>query len=250
MTPISVQLYSVREAAAKDFPGVLKQIAEIGYKGVEPAGPHGMAPKEVKKILDDLGLVTSSAHMAMPNAENVSQLVDECKTLGIPTLISGFGGDQFKTMEGCNEAIAKLKTAMSLMEGTGIRFGIHNHWWEFQPVDGQFPEDILLNNVPGLVAELDVYWAQVGCGDAVGAVSRLKSRTPLLHCKDGMIEPKLPATAVGSGKMDIPAVVKAADPNVLEWLVVELDSCATDMMEAVAQSYRFLVEKGLGYGNK
>ncbi len=60
--PISVQLYSVREEAAKDFPGTLKKIARMGYAGVEPAGLHGMPAKRLRTILDDLGLVASSAH--------------------------------------------------------------------------------------------------------------------------------------------------------------------------------------------
>jgi hypothetical protein len=56
--------------------------------------------------------------------------------------------------------------------------------------------------------------------------------------------------AVGSGKMDVPAVINAADPKVLQWLVVELDNCATDMLTAVAQSYAYLTHNGLAQGNK
>lgn len=248
--PISLQLYSVREAAAKDFPGVLKQVAEIGYTGVEFAGLHGMAPSEVKKIIDDLGFKVSSAHMALPTPENKNQLVDECKTLGIPRLVAGFGPDQFKTMAGTLEAAAKFQRAAELLDGTGIAFGFHNHWWEFKQVDGKFPEDVALANAPGAFAELDVYWAEVGCGDAAGAVARLKSRIPLLHIKDGMIEPQQPMTAVGAGKLNMPAIINAADPKVLEWVIVELDSCAGDMMQAVRESYQYLVGNGLATGNK
>jgi len=46
--------------------------------------------------------------------------------------------------------------------------------------------------------------------------------------------------AVGQGKMNIPAVIKAADPEVLEWLIVELDACDTDMTTAVRESYEYL----------
>jgi hypothetical protein len=44
--------------------------------------------------------------------------------------------------------------------------------------------------------------------------------------------------------------VAAADPNVLKWLVVELDRCATDMTEAVRGSYQYLTSNGLAAGNK
>jgi hypothetical protein len=54
-------------------------------------------------------------------------------------------------------------------------------------------------------------------------------------------------TAVGDGVVDVPAVVAAGKP-VTEWLIVELDRCATDMMEAVARSYSYLVGEGLAQG--
>lgn len=249
MKPVSVQLYSVREAAEEDFPGVLKRIADIGYKGVEFAGLHGMQPTEVRKIVDDLGLEVSSAHMGMPTAENASALIDECKTLGVPRLITGPGGP-IDTMDNILAVAKNMNAAVELLDGSGIEFGLHNHWSEFEEVEGKLPEDVLLDNVPGLFAQLDVYWIAVGGPDPAETVARLKDRAPLLHLKDGPIEPKQPHTAVGKGVLDIPAIVAAADPNVLDWLIVELDSCATDMMEAVADSYRYLVDEGLGTGNK
>jgi sugar phosphate isomerase/epimerase len=97
--------------------------------------------------------------------------------------------------------------------------------------------------------EIDTYWASnfEAC-DPPEQVAKFKARTPYLHIKDGNLEKGQPMLAVGSGKMDFPAVIAAADPNVLRWLVVELDSCATDMLTAVADSYRYLVGNGLATG--
>lgn len=249
MKPVALQLYSVREAAAQDFPGVLKRVAEIGYKGVEFAGLHGMAANEVRKIVDDLGLQVASAHMAMPTADNAAQMIEECHTLGVTKLVTGPGGP-LDTMANVLAAADRLNAAVAALEGSDIRLGLHNHWAEFEPVEGKLPEDVLLEKVPGMFAQLDVYWCAVGGQDPVSTVARLKDRIPLLHIKDGMIEPRQPHTAVGSGVLDIPAIIGAADENVLEWLIVELDSCATDMFEAVEQSYRYLVDNGLGEGNR
>jgi sugar phosphate isomerase/epimerase len=247
--PLAIQLYSVREDAAKDFPAVLKKVADIGYKGVEFAGLQGMCPCEVRKIIDDLGLVACSSHTGIPACDTVSKMIDEANTLGLNKLISGPGGS-IATMDGIMACVDKLNAGIALLEGSGLTFGLHNHWAEFEKVDGQFPEDILLEKVPGLFAQLDVYWIAVGGPDPVETVARLKSRAPLLHVKDGMIDPPQPHTAVGSGKLDMPAIVGAADPCVLEWLIVELDSCGTDMWEAVAESYRYLTATGLASGNK
>lgn len=249
MKPIAIQLYTVREAAAEDFPGVLKRIADIGYKGVEFAGLQGMEPAEVKTIVDDLGLEVASAHMPMPDPDNAQQVIDECKTLGITKLITGPGG-AIDTMDNVMACVAKMQTAVECLEGTGIAFGLHNHWLEFEDVEGQFPEDVFLTQVPELFAEIDVYWVAVGGPDPAATVARLKDRAPVLHIKDGPIDPPQPHTAVGKGVLDMPAIIGAANPDVCEWMIVELDSCATDMFEAVQDSYDYLTGNGLAAGNK
>ncbi|MBM3498947.1 MAG: hypothetical protein FJX74_09780, partial [Armatimonadetes bacterium] len=92
MKPIALQLYTLREWAAQDFPAVLKKVAEIGYKGVEFAGLHGMAPRDVRQLIDDLGLVACSAHGGIPTTENAQQIIDECGELGHTRLVTGPGG--------------------------------------------------------------------------------------------------------------------------------------------------------------
>ncbi len=250
MTPISIQLYTLREEAAKDFPAVLKTLADIGYTGVEFAGLHGHSPAEIKKIVDDLGLQVSSSHTALPTAENIAQVVDTEKTLGNTRLISGFGPDQFKTLDDCKRSAEKFQTAALLAQENGMTFGMHNHWWEFLTVDGHLVYDYVLEAAPDIFSELDVYWAAYGGSDPAKVVAQHKDRLPVLHIKDGMLEKDESMLAVGSGKVDFPAIVSAADPNVLKWLIVELDRCATDMTEAVRQSYSYLTSSGLASGNK
>ena len=62
MFQTAVQLYSFREQCAKDFVDMLKLVAIIGFKGVEPAGFYDLTPKEFKKIVNDLGMEVCSAH--------------------------------------------------------------------------------------------------------------------------------------------------------------------------------------------
>ena len=80
-------------------------------------------------------------------------------------------------------------------------------------------------------------------------VRRLGSRAPLLHIKDGPCEMEAPMTALGEGVVDLPSVI-AAGAGSTEWLVVELDRCATDLTEAVRKSYQYLIGKELARGNK
>jgi len=250
MKPISLQLYSLRQAAAENLPDVLRQVAEIGYKGVEFAGLHDHAPKDVRKMLDDLGLVASSAHMPLPVAQNVNEIVDVAGALGLDVIVAGCGPDRFKDLAGVQAAADEFETAAELLRPHGLTIAYHNHWWEMAELDGQYGLELLLARAPDLNVEMDVYWA---CGfgkvDVPALIDRYKARMPLLHLKDGPLVQDQPHTAVGAGRMDIPACVSAADENVLNWVIVELDDCATDMLAAVRESCLYLVANGLGEGN-
>ncbi len=251
MKPIGIQLYSVRDEAAKDFPATLKKIAEIGYKGVEMAGWHGHDPKEIAKLISDLGMQICSAHGPLPTPENVNQVAEAELAVGNKTLISGFGPEAFQTVDDCKKNAELFQQAAELLKPFGMRFGIHNHWWEFHTVDGQRVYDIIMSEAKDAFSELDVYWTAYGKANPVEVISQYKSRIPYLHIKDGkLIEGEQVHTAVGDGKLDMPAIISAADPNVLEWLVVELDASYGDMMEDVRKSYEYLTSNGLAQGNK
>ena len=61
--PVAVQVYSVRDDAARDFKGTMQKLKDMGYEGVELAGLYDMKPAEVKAILEEVGLVPLSAHV-------------------------------------------------------------------------------------------------------------------------------------------------------------------------------------------
>ena len=118
-------------------------------------------------------------------------------------------------------------------------------------LEGKLALEHFLELAPAAWAEVDAYWAcNFGAVDVPALVGKWKSRIPLLHVKDGPLVEGEPHQAVGAGKMDIPAVVAAADESVLQWLTVELDQCATDMMAAVRDSYDYLVGNGLASGRR
>jgi len=250
MKPLSIQLYSVRDAAAKDFPGVLKKVAAIGYKGVEFAGLHGFKPADIRKVLDGAGLVASSSHTALPTKDNLQELIDTAGTLGYKFIITGKGPDDYKTLDGIRKGAAEFQAAAQLLKGTGLSLGYHNHWWEMDRVEGRLGLDWFLELAPDVFSQVDVYWAtNFGAVDAAWFIREHKKRIPILHLKDGCLTPRHPHTAVGQGRVKMAPIVKAADAKVLQWLVVELDECATDMMRAVEDSYTYLTGAGLAVGN-
>jgi sugar phosphate isomerase/epimerase len=251
MKPVSVQLYTLRELMAKDFVGVLKKVAEIGYKGVEPAGFYGIRPKEVRKIIEDHGMVISSSHSPGVNTGNIGECVELAEILGVDMLCCGFGPKEFATLEDIKKTADKVTQMCAGLKKYGLKLFMHNHYWEYAVVDGKLAIDHFIELAPDVLFELDTYWASnFGANDPAAQVARFKKQIPLLHIKDGPLVKDQAMVAVGSGKMDFKKVIGAADPKVLRWLVVELDKCDTDMLKAVEDSYKYLTSSGLGEGRK
>jgi sugar phosphate isomerase/epimerase len=254
MAPISVQLYSLRALSEGDFPGVLRAVAETGFKGVEFAGLYNHDPKEIAKILSDLGIQTSSSHTEMPTKENVAALTERELTLGNKHVISGGGLEDFNTPDKCKKMADLFQTAADLLKPYGMSFGFHNHWMEFEKLGDKFGYDILLKEAPDVFSELDTYWTAFAGVDPVEIVKKYGTRLPFLHIKDGMLDHDEVGgnthTAVGQGKMNVPGIINAANPNTLKWVVVEIDTCKTDMLQAVKDSYKYLTSNGLASGNK
>ena len=92
---------------------------------------------------------------------------------------------------------------------------------------------------PAVLFEIDTYWVQTAGVDATALVRELGDRAPLLHIKDGLLKRELPMVAVGDGQMDFNETIPAGAPHT-EWLIVELDRCAGDMMLAVSRSLVYL----------
>ncbi|MCK5734174.1 MAG: sugar phosphate isomerase/epimerase, partial [Candidatus Latescibacteria bacterium] len=147
-------------------------------------------------------------------------------------------------------ACDRFNEASAVAVEHGMTFGIHNHWWEFLQVEGRYVYQVMLEHLtPEVFFEVDTYWVKTAGVDPAAVVRELGVRAPLLHIKDGPCTKEAPMTAVGEGVVDFRSIVEAAGETA-EWMIVELDRCATDMMEAVATSYTYLIEEGLARGNK
>ena len=247
--PVSIQLYSLRDASQRDFPAVIQTVASMGYAGVELAGLHGMKPREVRRLVEDMGMRISSSHFPWATPDNLVEVIEVSGDLGTPFMACGFPAESFAS----REAVSRTAETINLMEerlrSAGITLFLHNHWWEFETIDGRMKYDILLELAPRVSLEIDTYWAaRFGEVDPAVVVRKFASRAPLLHIKDGPLAKGRPHVAVGAGKMDVPAVIGAADPTALAWLVVELDSCQSDMERAVRESCEYLVGHGLASG--
>ncbi len=246
--PIALQLYSVRESLAQDFEATVRTVAGFGYSGVEPAGFPGTTPQAAAELFRSLGLQVPSAHTPLPLGEHQAEVLAAMEALACPCIISGLRPDDFHTIEQVQRSCETFNRAQAVAQAHGMTFGIHNHWWEYQKLGERYVYQILLDSLdPAIFFELDTYWIQTAGVDPAEVTAALGERAPFLHLKDGPCEIGKPQTALGEGLMNIPEVVRAGG-DATQWLVVELDACATDMLTAVQKSIQYLTTEELGHG--
>jgi sugar phosphate isomerase/epimerase len=254
---LSVQLYTVRNQMNTDIPGTLKRVADIGFKSVETAfWPEGITVQKAGQYIREAGLSVSSAHIEIPIGDKKQAMLDTAAAYGCTKMIwHGWPEDKrYSTLEGTMELVSIYNEAGKFAKANGLQFGVHNHWWEYRnKVDGRFVYEVLLENLDqDVFFEVDTYWVKVAGQDPAVIVKRMGSRAPLLHIKDGPAiwndslpkDNPDPMTAVGKGTQNFPAIVKAADGNT-EWMVVEMDRTATDVFEALKESYDYLINNKL-----
>ena len=247
---IGFQLYTVRDAIEVDAAGTLDRVAGMGYTAVETAfWPEGMTTAQAGQLLRDTGLSVFAAHIEIPTGEHRAAVLEAAEAYDCDRMVwHGWPEDErYRTMDGIKELADIYNEAYAFCQANGLQFGLHNHWWEFEPIeDGVLPfYEIRPLIDPGIFFEIDTYWAKVAGRDPAEVVRDFGAHAPLLHIKDAMVlSTEGPMVAAGSGLQDFPAIAEAGKGHI-QWMIVEMDDCETDMFEAAAQSFAYLTENGL-----
>ena len=245
---IALQLWSVRREIEADLKGTLDRIARIGFTGVETAFfPDDLSPEQAGILLRDAGLTVVAVHCELPIGEQRDEMPRLAEAYGCHRMVwHGWPEDpRYLSPEGTRELADLYNESLHYARSQGLQFGLHNHWWEFQPQpDGRLPWEVLLAHIDDdIFLELDTYWARLAGRDPVAWLKQWAPRIPLLHLKDGpVISPDDAMVALGTGQQDIPGILQAA--NAAEWLIVEFDECETDLFAALEQSHRYLTDRG------
>ena len=247
--PIALQLYTLRDSLAQDFAGTMQKVASMGFAGVETAFFESVSFKEAARIIKDLNLEVLAIHCDIPVADKEKEVFEQAELFNCTRLVwHGWPQDaDYSSIEGVKRLAKVYNQANDIAHANGFSFGIHNHWWEFERVEGAFPYQILDAEMDEHIFwEVDTYWVKVAGLDPAKVVLELTDRAELLHLKDGPGINHVPKLAAGKGVMDFPAIMHAA--RTPDWVIVELDDCKTDMLEAVQESYTYLTKQRLAKG--
>lgn len=240
---VGLQLYSIRDAMNADVLGSLQKVSDLGYKNLELANYsnglfYGYAPKEFKKMVNDLGMDIISSHASVESTgitiENAKKMADDHAEVGVKYCVQPWVNEQDRNIETYKSMVTDWNKVGEIMKGVGIQFGYHNHNFEFATIDGIVPfYDIYMKELdPELVTmELDLFWATKGGQDPVEMFNKYPGRFQLLHLKDMTLDNapyydviKDDITSVGAGLIDFKRILAAKEIAGTKFTFVEDDN--------------------------
>ena len=237
--PLGVQLYTVRALMEKDMPGTLRQLGEIGFKEVEFAGYFDRPAKEVRTMLDQAGLTAPSAHVPLDALrKSLAKVADDAAAVGHRIVICPYL-EAPKTVDGWRKLADEFNTMATTLRQRDLQFAYHNHDFEFTPVAGTVPYDVLLERTDRdlVKMELDLFWATKAGRDPLTYFARYPGRFPAVHVKDMRgIRGAQEMTEVGAGEIDFGRVFARAAEGGVQHFIVEHDNPA-DPLASVRTSY-------------
>jgi sugar phosphate isomerase/epimerase len=227
---LAIQLYSVRDDMKKDPLGTLKQIAAIGYKNVEHANYvdrkfYGYSAAEFKKVLTDLGLSMPSGHTVLAKnhwdagkkdfTDAWKYTVEDAATAGQRYVISPWLDESLrKTEDDLKRFMEVFNKAGELCKKSGMKFGYHNHDFEFsQKLGSKTVYDLILSNTDpsGVMQQLDTGNLYNGGAKAIDIVKKFPGRFESMHVKDEILanggHEKYESTVLGKGIVNVKEVI-------------------------------------------
>jgi sugar phosphate isomerase/epimerase len=209
--PIGSQTYPHRAALKEDFPGLMKQLADLGVQRIEMCSPFGYADfaglakgAEVKRILADHGLKCESGHFSMKELrERQSESIAWAKEVGISQMITAtLGAGNNPTMDDVKRAADEYNKIAAVAAKAGIQQGLHNEGFELSMVDGKRTYDVLFELLDPKLVKFQFQMSTISRGfDAADYFMKYAGRFISMHLQDWNAETKT-AAAVGKGSID------------------------------------------------
>jgi Sugar phosphate isomerases/epimerases len=244
MNECGLQMYSIRELAADDFFGSLKKVAEIGFQGLEFAGYYNVPAPELKKVLEELGLYVMGSHIPFERLNvHLEQEMDYFLNLGGEFIICPWLPVHMR-----DSKYALQKTADRLNQigyqcrMNGIKFGYHNHDFEFEQYEGEYGLDILMSYTdPGLVLwEPDVFWFEYRGLNVLDFLNRYSGRCPAIHLKDLKSHDAGSNTEVGKGVIQFPPIINQCKEHRIRRFLVEQENFELPVWRSITESLEYV----------
>lgn len=228
-----IQLYTLRDVLPGDPKGILKQVASFGYKQIESYEHKelgifwGMKNTEFKKLMDDLGMKIVSSHCDMN--QDFERKAAEAAEIGMRYLLCPHLGAQ-KKLDDFKRFAETFNQKGEVCRKNGIRFGYHNHDYSFVQLEGQYPQDVMMQNTDKNLVdfEMDIYWVVTAGHDPIAWIDKYPGRFKLSHIKDrkkgALPSQREVSVELGTGSIDFKKILNEAGKKGMEYYLVEQEA--------------------------
>lgn len=248
LNQVALQLFTLRNfiKTPPDIAKTLKKVKAIGYDAVQVSAMGPIPEADLNKILVDEGLVCCATHEPGDTIrKQPEKIVERLQKLNCRyTAYPWPAGIDWTSKEHIDSLVIDLDRAGALLKKAGQVLTYHNHGLEFIRFEGTTALDYIYAHTDpvNLQGEIDTYWVQNGGGDPVAWCKKLKGRLPLLHLKDYTVLPGGTPTyaSIGSGNLNWPGIIGAAEESGCEWFIVEQDETPGDPFDAAKESLDYI----------
>lgn len=236
MAKIYAQMYSLREENEIDFKQSLKNIADLGFDGVEFAGYYGIEAHELKAYMDEVGLETLSAHVGFDLLrEKLEEEIQSLKILGAKYIVCPH--TKSEDLASAKEYGEILSGIAEACDKAGMPLLYHNHSHELQLDGGQYPLEVLFEEAPKMLQQPDLFWVTYAGVDAVRYVEEHKKRIKTIHLKQMDDLESKKNIGIEGGIIDMKKVMEIA-PDA--YYIYEQEFADEDILQTMRQSIKVL----------
>lgn len=245
---VGVQLYTFRDAMIQDPKGTLSKVAELGFKQLESARSdkglyYGLTPIEMRDTCKALGLSIRSGHVHLDADWN--QTMEQAAEAGQEYVICSSMPTEGQDIDNYLRVAEAFNKAGEDCKKLGLKFGYHNHSYEFESDKGQVLYDVLLKNTdPSLVhMELDLGWVVMGGKNPIDYFNQYPGRFPLWHLKDMSIL-EGGSTEFGKGDLNIAEMLENIDLSGVKYMFMEQEEYDKNPFDSIQYNLNYLAKLG------
>lgn len=247
-TVLGLQIYSIRDIYFADKANTLKEVKRIGYDAVEMFGGMDTPAVEVKKMIDDAGLVCCGYHTLYDwlSDENFEKTIEYNKILGNKFIIVPMlPHEMTETTQSWLSTCEKLQALNEKVRSHGMMFGFHSHGREHTILDdGNWGWKLYGENTSDdLIMQLDLGNCYNAGMDPIPEYEKYAHRGATVHYKPfslttGYVSP------IGEDSIDWKKVIDITKRSgVCEYAIVEYES--NDALTNVEKCAKALIELGI-----
>lgn len=240
MDRLGLQLYTVRNALAKDIEGTIAAIAKAGITELEFFNPFGKDVAWWTTLLKQHGLTAPSSHEALPKSDNEWEpIFHRAHGMGHKLIVVPYVGDEYRGSKANWQRLAeRLNVGAQKAGAAGLEFAYHNHDFEFAPVDGTNGFEVLTTQTDAnaVKLELDLYWTVKAGHDPLAIMKRWPNRIVAVHVKDAGPAPERTMLEVGAGTIDFKTIITTGRAQGLRHWFIEHDNPADPIASVTASA--------------